>query len=217
MPESYWERKLLADVGRLDPVRRKMLKDMGIDVWLLREPAIPMPAAPADRSDAPPATAAVEATVAIEAGVPIEATVAAEAAIADSTPAELPSVTCLVSKLAVMLVDNTRRAVSGRLCKDLLAAATGEWSNGPKAAGPREIAFVWPRERSQAECWRAFKAFAEKQLAEPDVRVVLCSEALVERLPELGAGRELLALPEFSELDLDGKRALWRRMQALGT
>ena len=122
--------------------------------------------------------------------------------------------TCFVTQMAIMLIDDAELGVFRRLCWDIVAAVTGDWNNEPRSARPREISFTWP-DRSQEECWRAFTAFAEKQMAEPDVRVVLCGEALVERLPELTVGRELLAVPDFAELGLADKRALWRRMQAL--
>jgi hypothetical protein len=156
-----------------------MLADMGIDVWLLREPPISSQIA-----QDPGAEAATEAL----------------------------TVTCLVSESTVMLVDRVGLGVTRRLCRDLLASVTGQWR-----LNPREIAFSWPAGGSQSDCWRAFKAFAEKQLSEQDVAVVMCSEALLERLPELDVQCKLLALPGLSEFGTDAKRAIWRRIKTLST
>lgn len=205
---------MLADVGRLDPVRSRMLADMGIDVWLLRESVDLLPGQSPGSASTPlvPAPTIDEQPIQNLQDFP-DAQHLQQPAVPDSPPVEDSeplAVTCLVSQSAVMLVDNSEPGISRRLCRDMLATVTGEWSSAP-----REIQFAWPGGRAQAECWRAFKAFAEKQLSESDVRVVLCSEQLVGRLPELGADGQLLALPGFSELGVDAKRALWLRMQSL--
>ncbi|MFP6834472.1 MAG: hypothetical protein VB948_00010 [Pseudomonadales bacterium] len=177
-------------MGQTEPIRRRMLADMGIEVWLLREP--PVPSQPELASD----TSSADVVQSPPPGP--------EAAI------EALTVTCLVSDSAMMLVDGVGPGVSRRLCRDLLASVTGQWR-----LSPREITFAWPAGGSQSDCWRAFKAFAEKQLSEQDVAVVMCSEALLERLPELDVGCKLLALPGLSEFGAAAKRTIWHRMQTL--
>jgi hypothetical protein len=224
---------LLADLGRLDPVRRKMLEDMGIDVWLLREAPVrsaasetpPEPSVEvievAEAIAAPPAQplsphqpepsaapAAPAAPARIQTGQ-------SEQPVQEESPGGSLSVTCFVSEFVVMLIDNAEPGVSRRLCADLLAAVTGNWSTGPNAARTSQIPFTWPAGRARAEGWRAFNAFADRQLGETEVRVVMCSAELADRLPELPTGCRMLVLPEFSELGVDTKRSLWRRIQAL--
>jgi hypothetical protein len=217
----------LADLGRLDPVRRKMLEDMGIDVWLLRAPVPSADTAPAEVADvveaivappaqplspiqtepsAPPAPPAPPAPIQTEQPVqPLQ----------EDPPGGSLAVTCFVSEFVVMLIDNAEPGVSRRLCGDLLAAVTGNWSAGPDSARISEIPFTWPAGRTRAEGWRAFNAFADRQLGETEVRVVMCSAELADRLPELPTACRLLVLPGFSELGVDAKRSLWRQIQAL--
>ncbi|MCZ6710426.1 MAG: hypothetical protein O7B25_08685 [Gammaproteobacteria bacterium] len=195
---------MLTSVGQPDPIRRRMLADMGIDVWLLREPPVPSRAPPESRPAGFEATSDQVLAKSAAVNVVQSPTTAPE-------PANKPlAVTCLVSQTTLMLVDCVGPGVTMRLCRDLLASVAGQWR-----LDPREIAFTWPAGRSQSECWRAFKAFAEKQLSEQDVAVVMCSETLLERLPELGVKVQLLALPGLSELGADAKRAIWRGIQAL--
>jgi len=185
-----------------------MLADMGIEVWLLRDPPVQDPAALASRPGGLGATIGPTTST-----TTLSTSVGSMPAIAPETAGHPLAVICLVSQNTVLLVDDAGTGVSGeRLCRDLLASVTGHWR--PR---PREITFTWPAGRSQAECWRAFKAFAEKQLGELDVAVVLCSEGLLGQLPELGVDCKLLALPGLSELGVEAKRVLWRRMQALNT
>jgi hypothetical protein len=208
---------LLTNVGHLDPIRRKMLEDMGIDVWVLREPD--------NRSANPVERIAPDV---VQAGVPVQV-VAAEVPnepvlaptpipIPTRTPTPTPTprgskalaVTYLVSQAAVMLIDNEEPGISRRLCRDLLASVSGDWTTRP-----REIAFSWPGGGSPDDGWRAFKAFVDKQLGESQAPLVICSDSLAAHLSDFPANAELLVLPVFTELDAGRKRELWHRMAAV--
>ena len=185
----------------LDPIRRKMLADMGIDVWSLRESPIAGAYVRGDDHTEPAAVAS--SSPAVEPAPTVETRPSL-----DNDPL---SVTYLVSRFAAMLIDNSDVGVSRRLCKDLLASATGDWDTSL-----REITFSWPVGGSQADGWRAFKAFVEKQLADTDARLVLCSAALARQLAGLKTDCELLVMPAFADFDAARKRTLWCSMQALG-
>ena len=188
----------------LDPIRRKMLADMGIDVWSLRESPIAGAHVRGDDhsepASVPSSSPAVEPSPAV-----------ADVETRPSLDNDPLSVTYLVSRFAAMLIDNSDVGVSRRLCKDLLASATGDWDTSL-----REITFSWPVGGSQADGWRAFKAFVEKQLADTDARLVLCSAALARQLAGLKTDCELLVMPAFADFDAARKRTLWCSMQALG-
>jgi len=198
----------LTEVQRLDPIRRTMLKDMGIEVWSLRAGHEQAPTAqlPVPQAAAPRLDLAAAAPAAPAAEAPPQREVRAAAA----TPAEPEqhlAVTCLVTATVVMFVDNNEPGASRRLCSDLLATASGDWSTRP-----REVNFSW---ELQGDGWRAFRAFADKQLTETDARLVICGAGLREHLPELSSGSELLELPRFANLDVDAKRTVWRRFQSV--
>ena len=191
----------------LDPIRRKMLADMGIDVWSLRESPIAGVHVRGDDHSEPAPVASSSPLVEPAPSSPAVADVETRPSL-DNDPL---SVTYLVSRFAAMLIDNSDVGVSRRLCKDLLASATGDWDTSL-----REITFSWPVGGSQADGWRAFKAFVEKQLADTDARLVLCSAALARQLAGLKTDCELLVMPAFADFDAARKRTLWCSMQALG-
>lgn len=203
--------ELLTNVRRLDPVRRAMLADMGIEVWTLRKPSGVRESASGSAGETEP-VAVPKMVVAPEPPQPPVPALPAGLQERTSTDTRSLAVTYLVSGSAVMLVDNGDTGISRRLCRDLLACAAGDWGSVA-----REIAFSWPGGGPQSDGWRAFRAFAEKQLSEVQAHVVLCDEGLAEQLTDLvGDDCELLVLPALGDLDVEAKRALWRRMQTLG-
>jgi hypothetical protein len=205
-----------------------MLADMGIEVWSLRTLLVHRESVTGMATE-PPLVATAE-TIAVSEAVPAEETVPAKEIVVvpeprqpstpsmpgpvseqASTNARSLAVTYLVCGSTVMLVDNTETGLSRRLCRDLLAAAATDW-----LSVPREIAFSWPGGGPQADGWRAFRAFVEKQLSDTEARLALCSEGLAAQLIDLVGDCELLVLPALGDLDVEAKRALWRRMQTLG-
>jgi hypothetical protein len=102
-------------------------------------------------------------------------------------------------------------AQAGRLGRDLLAAATRSWG-----ADPKRISFDWREPGDPSDGWRAFKAFADKQLADAEASVIFVNEALVDHLPEQASSETLVVLPDVAEFDTDAKRALWTRIRSLG-
>ncbi len=210
----------MTDFGRLDSVRSKMLADMGIEVWLQRDsvappsrlPAAPPPAPAEQRSMARPGASIGPEPVPMPTAAPTLQPLPLQlppqrAVLAEPEPL---AVTCLVNGSVVMLIGDAQSGISRRLCQDLLAGVTGDWTSSPQ-----ELTFTWPAGMARDEGWRAFKAFADKQLREANARCVLCSEAMVDRLPELPRDCRVLALPELCALGVAGKRALWRRIQTL--
>ncbi len=117
---------------------------------------------------------------------------------------------CLTRPGALLLVLGGGWARAGRLGRDLLAAATGAWGSDPT-----RISFDWREPGDPSVGWRAFKAFADKQVADSDASVIFVNEALVEHLPERARSRTLVILPDVAELDTDAKRALWNRIRNL--
>lgn len=218
----------MTESARLDAFRRGLLADMGIDVWVLRENAygaleeapadaivVPEPAPPREKSapdrkreiaeqvEVAPPPAQPKEKADTRPAVQEPATAGAEAA-ADMV------VTCLSRPGALLLAHGREWAQAGRLGRDLLAAATGNWGEDP-----RRISFDWQEPGAPTDGWRAFKAFADKQLADAEASVLFVSETLVDHLPERARAWTLIVLPALKGFDADAKRAIWTRIRTL--
>lgn len=212
----------MTEPTRLDPFRRGLLADMGVDVWVLRDSRIGVVEEAATDAIVVP-EASIETTVPAstpEIVAPAEAKppLLPEAGDAGASPmprapsdADAPgaiAVTCLTQPGAVLLTHGRDWAKAGRLGRDLLAAATGNWG-----AEPRRISFDWREPGAPGDGWRAFKAFADKQLADAEASVIFVNETLVDQLPDGARERMLIVLPALAEFDMDAKRALWNRIR----
>lgn len=185
-----------------DAVRRGLLADMGIDVWVMRRDAGDVVAheraASAEPDPAP--TVAGEAEPLPEPR-PTHAPQAPPGAELD--------VACLASGRTLLLVDDAG-AEQQRLLGDIVLAAGGD-----STAAPRELNFHWSGD--EATRWRAFGAFVDKQLVDHAPRVILCSEVLCMHLPAESADLPVIALPPLARLGRSAqlKRELWRQIQSL--
>ncbi len=200
-----------------DAARRRILADMGIDVWRRRV---------AETSE--PQAEAVPPAVAAHADAPAEPPVSApaEAAAAPRQPFRKPvavpqerfSAVAIAVPGAVLLVADTPSKVEARLARDVLGAASGAWR-----ARPVSRRFDWPPEiggesiGSDARAGdRALEAFVDKDLADHRARVLLCTEPLAARLPDRWPHCRRLVIPPLGALggDAGAKRALWSAFAA---
>jgi hypothetical protein len=219
--------------------RRRILKDLGIDVWRLRSAApvaplapMPEPAAPAPRpaavspAEAPPVTAPspvetprvkaprVEAARHRAAASAVAAPAAPEPIERLAEPAAPLSVLSLAAGSVVMLLEGSPPRRDLRLARDVLAAAGGDWR-----AKPVTRRFDWPPAVAGAmladgpdALRRALEAFVRKDLDDYGARLLLCQESLCAHLPEQWPGCGLVVLPPLGRLGREPaqKRQLWR-------
>lgn len=183
-----------------EATRRQILSDMGIVRWQLRTTATaveqrngraPHPAPPASEAGGRGREVAREAPW---------------------------SALSIASGGVLLLVpgDNSRRDL--RLATDLLAAASGDWQTRPVSRR-----FDWPgaagREVTQAPDGgrRALTAFIDKDLADHDVRLLLCVKALRSLLPESLPRCRSVEIPALETLgrDPDAKRLLWQSLREI--
>ena len=213
------------DTPRAD-VRRRLLNDMGIEVWYSRapepatgEPADPVPAATvADRAAGPPEPAPVEVPVeradsdppSIRAGSRTGATETGPLQMASPTRAETAfSVEALAAPGVLLVAGAFTRPGEVMLAKDVVRAARRDWS-----AGVRRARFDWPQPGAAGEPGPALEAFVEKQAGDCGAKLLLITElaaALLHPVP-----LKFTPVPDIATLsDPQGKLALWRRLQEL--
>jgi hypothetical protein len=232
----------LATSATQDAVRRTVLADMQIDVWVLRGARQPQAheaahgaahgaahenaQGGAQRGAQREAIAtAQEVPLATGSKSPVGAPTPAVSSVPDaearaSAPVKL-AVLCLASAEVLMLVEDSGRD-RRRLVQDIFFAASGALREGREAstsnsAGNRELAFAWDGdEQSQ---WRALGAFVDKQVADYTPRFILCSAGLFSHLPDRVADIPVIQMPPLAELGkrVDLKRELWQQIQSLRT
>ena len=213
------------DTAQAD-ARRRLLNEMGIEVWHLRAkdagagaPVDPVSAtAGADRATASrePAAADVQRTRAVF--DPQSATAESRAIAAGPRPVETASrqqaeTPFAVEALAVpgaLLVAN---AFSSRgqamLAKDVVRAARRDW-----AAVVRQARFDWPQPGASGASSPALGAFIEKQAEDCAATLLLITESAAAHLHD--DALEFTAVPDIASLsDPHNKLALWRRLQML--
>ena len=217
----------MTEAVRLDARRRGMLADMGIDVWVIRGNAAGVVEVPQSQTIVVPEPVPPAETKAPEKGPDVarlndsapSAAQQAKMPVPRRRPLEPPladvateiAVTCLTRPGALLLAYGREWTQAGRLGRDLLAAATGSWGSDSK-----RISFGWREPGDPSDGWRAFKAFADKQLADAEASVIFVNEALVDHLPERASSGTLVVLPNLAEFDTDAKRGLWTRIRNLG-
>lgn len=117
----------------------------------------------------------------------------------------------------VMLVDGGLGRRDQRLAQDVLAAAAGQWR-----ARPVRRPFRWPPELGEAASVasapdagaRALRAFIDKDLADHQATLLICTEAVHQRLTGDWSDGRLLVIPDLARLGADpqAKRTLWRTL-----
>ena len=199
----------------MDAHRQRLLRDMGVERWLLRAPpgattqagaAGPLetdaPARPSDALGQAPARPGKE--VAPNGRSQSNAPSAAETAPAFAIVVlGLPGTLLAVSAFPP-------RSGAAQLAQDLLRAARRDW-----AAAMRQVRFDWPLPGAQGTFRPALTAFLEKQIQDFAAQRLLATESVARRLKD--APLQLIVIPELQALadDPDAKRKLWQRLQAL--
>ncbi len=198
------------------------LREMGVDVWLLRraeaaasaELSVPADAAPSG-GPAPEPVERHRRRLAKAPAEPARTPAPAVEAAPPTRPVGPPvppfSVVCLSKGPVLMLVELEPAKAVRRFALDVLAASSGMF--GGKSA---QLAFDWPQpgigndERSMR---KALGAFVAKQLGDQAPARVLISRPVAERLEQIPEGTILLA--PLAELMVDGrqKRALWEELE----
>ncbi len=208
-----------------ESTRRQILADLGIVQWRLRAaegeirrqaPAAEAEPAPA-AADLPPERARTP-NPAPQAARPPEAETMAEPraapAEASDPEAQAPwSALSLADGRVVLIIDGECSQRDLRLARDILAAACGDWAGKPSSRR-----FDWPpgggvraAAGGAAAARRALAAFVDKDLADYQGRLLLCTEPLAELVPQPSAPCRRLVIPRLDTLgrDAEAKRALW--------
>ena len=209
-----------------EEARRRLLRDMGIEVWYARaggeEPvdtgaddgaegaaagAGKVHTGPAD-GDAPGRTDNDPPNFSPAPSVPG----AEQSPDADEPgpPDEVPfAVVALGLPGAVLVVDAFPRKQEAALARDLLRTARRDWS-----AAIGQTRFEWPQPSLSGASGPALMAFVEKQVEDFGARLLLVTESAAGRLGD--CPMEIVRVPDLPALaDPRNKSALWRRFQQL--
>lgn len=215
-------------------VRRRILGDLGIEVWRLRstrsdrtvdaqvvEPDsdLEIRGAAAPRSSAPAASVAVPAAArSAQAAGPNSANTPHPA----REPAALPALRvegyAFALPGAVLLLAARPVGRDARFARDLLAAAAGSY-----AAEPELRRFEWPPSmllpgtQSPDAGPRALAAFLDKLLQDTGAKALLIEATIADLLPTARSGVLVVRIANLSELAREGaaKRAVWSLLQPL--
>lgn len=201
-------------------VRRRLLRDMGIEAWYARSTE-PDPC-PADSGDGDPATGAGIGGAASPAATMDANAQAVDPALPDSGPGqpaeqgapagqeEPPfAIVALGVPGTLLLVDAFRHKQEARLARDVVRAVRRDWS-----AAVAQARFDWPQPGASGASAPAVAAFIEKQAEDHGARVMLVSESVAARLGK--APFEFVTLPDPASLgEARNKLALWRHIQKL--
>ena len=200
----------------MDIAKRQLLRDLGIDVWILRSSPETLSKESTHQGAsvvaiAPPAEVRVEPTPqTVERSVrePVE----------KSASDTIIDVACVSAPGVLLLLDSPQpvqaRRSGGRLVTDLLATTTGDWQ-----ITVRETQFRWPpagiAKLQSQDGSRALSAFVEKQMQECGARWVLATDTVIDWLADGLLGDKLIGIPPIQDLGADGeqKRLLWRQIQ----
>ncbi|MCZ6619517.1 MAG: hypothetical protein O7E57_15450 [Gammaproteobacteria bacterium] len=205
----------------MDIAKRQLLRDLEIDVWVLR------PFLNAHRNET---THGQHATVAQPAtGLDVGTEPTAHTVEQSQLPVREPvgssetdtgiAVSCVSAPGVLLLFEATpplqdRRRIGGRLVNDLLAAVSGDWQ-----ISVRETQFTWPlvgvANLPSQDGPRALGAFVEKQMQECGAGWVLATRKVIDLLADGLLGDKLISMPPIQDLvaDSEQKKQLWRQIQ----
>ncbi len=213
--------------------KASLLKDMGIDVWKLRPPAGghgkhsephgievraggPAPdsrGVTGNRAAAGNTTAAGNTAAAVNDG-----TVADEPLPA--TAIEPFSVFCFAQGNVLLMLQATHAREIGRLGRDLLTGARGNWHSGTHdTQALQETVFSWPPaglSSTEEEAVKGLQAFTDKQLSQDSPKqLILLNQSIADRLAGMVLPESLVLLPSVAELsdNWELKRDLWLELQ----
>ncbi|MCY4563476.1 MAG: hypothetical protein OXE40_03245 [Gammaproteobacteria bacterium] len=204
--------------------RRRLLRDMGIEVWYARGRAEEACSGKAGESAEAAATEAVKARGGPDdSGVPgpadngppatepapsVPGTEQSAATDAAERVDDAPfAVVALGMPGALLIVDASPRRQDAVLARDVLRAALRDWS-----AAVGQARFEWPQPGVKGAPGPALTAFVEKQAEDVSARLVLITESVAGRLGDCPL--DLVSVPDLPSLaETRNKIALWRRIQ----
>ena len=208
--------------GPAERMRRRILHDMGIEVWYARRK-------PGEAADLKPgeARAAVGKTNGGGAGAGSRGRTGNDApgiGLGPSAPVAQPppatvepeqpdeppfAVVAFGVPGALLVADASPRRQEALLARDVLRAASGDWS-----AAAARARFDWPQPGASGVSGPALAAFVEKQVEDTGARLLLVTDAAAERLDHWPRGT--VGVPDLPSLaDPEKKLTLWRRIQQL--
>ncbi|MGA1370818.1 MAG: hypothetical protein ACO3Z6_04400 [Pseudomonadales bacterium] len=196
------------------PVRRRILADLGIEVWRSRDAVVVAAATEPVIEQAPSASPTPAGDHAAVTAAPVAPSVLVQQA---------ERLECHGFGLsgAVLLLMNRPVGREARFARDLLAAAAGNYT-----AEPERRVFEWPPVASlpgamaPGAAQRALAAFIDKLVQDAGARAVLAEAGTVEAgvIEALSSAQPQVVVVSFSrlaELVRDGaaKRALWQGLR----
>ena len=183
--------------------RRRLLNDMGIDVWYAR---VSPRAAKADRAAKFDRKALGPSPVAKLGAEPLAP---AEPSNAAAQPVAPFAVVALGVPGALLIAGAASRRAESALAKDLVRAAGRDWS-----VAVRQARFDWPQPGVSGAPAPALAAFVEKQAETFAAKRLLVTETVAMRIE--GGAFEFVRVPEMASLaDPQNKKKLWRQLQEL--
>lgn len=210
----------------LDPHRKQILEDMGIEVWRRRSAAPkPAPAQPSAHTAAAAGPQPRRGTPAREgpqrqrqpASTPTNAPKRPAAAAgarlerpppAAATPTDEAfalTATCAQGVLVATSAFANRKQAA--LAADIARCAGRDWS-----ADLKQLRFDWPLPGITGAAAPALCAFLDKQMQDFAVQRPLVTASMARKIPP--DAFDCIAIPDLEQLeDADAKRELWRRLQ----
>ena len=210
----------------LDPHRKQILKDMGIEVWRRRSAA--PPPAPAEPSandataqrqrDAPareepprrrqPASKPTNAPKRPADGAGARPARPVPAASTPTDEAFRLTATCAQGVLVATGAFASRKQAA--LAADIARCAGRDWT-----ADVKHLRFDWPLPGITGAAAPALRAFLDKQMQDFAVQRPLVTASMARKIPP--DAFDCIAIPDLEQLeDADAKRELWRLLQGLG-
>ena len=209
-----------------EELRRRLLRDMGIEFWYARGSArVPVSTGAGDAAEDAAAGIGKAGGERADDGVPgpsggdrsETASVPSEPG-AQGSGAEVEAerrddaafaVVAYGLPGALLVAEASRRREEAVLARDVLRAARRDWS-----AAVGQARFEWPQPGVSGEPGPALAAFVEKQAEDFRARLVLVTESVAGRLGDCPV--EPVTVPAPSSLaEPRSKAALWRRLQQL--
>lgn len=202
----------------MDIAKRQLLRDLGIDVWVLRSSPETLSKESTHRSQGASVVAAVTPAEVRFDPSPQTVERSVREPVEKSDSDTIIDVACVSAPGVLLLLDSPQpvqaRRSGGRLVTDLLATTTGDWQ-----ITVRETQFRWPpagvAKLQSQDGSRALGAFVEKQMQECGARWVLATDTVIDWLADGLLGDKLIGIPPIQDLGADGeqKRLLWRQIQ----
>ena len=208
----------------LDPHRKQILEDMGIEVWRRRRAAPkPAPAKPSTRT-----AAAAQRRRGAPAGegpqrrrqptstptnAPRRPAAAAGASLERQPPAaptptdEAFALTATCAQGVLVATGAFVNRKQAALAADIARCAGRDWS-----ADLKHLRFDWPLPGITGAAAPALCAFLDKQMQDFAVQRPLVTASMARKIPP--DAFDCIAIPDLEQLeDADAKRELWRRLQ----